>query len=70
MNISLDEKIDQLNLSTEYILLLEKNQIFLIKDLWLKSRKDLKELHFTDEQIKYLSIKLQLWGLDLGGKMY
>ena len=70
INLPLDSDIEQLNLGADYLKLLKESNIILVRDLWCKTIKDLRELKFSDKQIRYLSLKLQLWGLDLGKKMY
>ncbi|MBQ4634003.1 MAG: hypothetical protein IJB71_01495 [Bacilli bacterium] len=46
---------------------LKDRKIFLIKDLWILKRKELKKLGFNDHEI---IIKLELIGLDLNKKIY
>lgn len=59
--LELDDNIDSL---------LKANEIKTVNDLWLKTKKELKSCGLNDKDIKYVSIKLQLIGLDLNKKMY
>lgn len=59
--LELDDNIDSL---------LKANAIKTVNDLWIKSKKELKSYGLNDKDIKYVSIKLQLIGLDLNKKMY
>ncbi len=63
----LDKSVDILDIDTKY---LKENNIYLIGELYKKSRKDLKNIGYKDSQISLISIKLQLLGLDLNGKKY
>lgn len=60
----------QLGLDKNIVLKLEDKLIFNVYDLWIKTRKDLKELNFLDSEINHIRIKLQLSGLDLNKKTY
>lgn len=70
MNLYLQDKIEKLDFNSEFIALLHDKGINVVDDLWKLSRKDLKKMHFTDEQIKLISIKMQLWGMDIDRKFY
>lgn len=52
-----------------YQTLLE-NSLYIIKDVWILSRKDLKELGFSAKQIQQIIVQMQLIGLDLNKKNY
>lgn len=41
-----------------------------VKDLWNLIRKNLKDLGLTDNEIKHITIKLQLHSIDLNKKIY
>lgn len=69
-NIYIDKDISILGLDDNIACLLTKNEIRTVNDLWLKTKKDLKNYGLKDKDIKYVSIKLQLIGLDLNKKMY
>lgn len=70
MNKYIDKDISILGLDDNIACLLTKNEIRTVNDLWLKTKKDLKNYGLKDKDIKYVSIKLQLIGLDLNKKMY
>lgn len=69
-NEYIDKDISILGLDDNIACLLTKNEIRTVNDLWLKTKKDLKNYGLKDKDIKYVSIKLQLIGLDLNKKMY
>lgn len=69
-NKYIDKDISILGLDDNIACLLTKNEIRTVNDLWLKTKKDLKNYGLKDKDIKYASIKLQLIGLDLNKKMY
>lgn len=69
-NKYIDKDISILRLDDNIACLLTKNEIRTVNDLWLKTKKDLKNYGLKDKDIKYVSIKLQLIGLDLNKKMY
>ena len=70
MNKYIYKDISILGLDDNIACLLTKNEIRTVNDLWLKTKKDLKNYGLKDTDIKYASIKLQLIGLDLNKKMY
>lgn len=70
VNDNLKKDIKILDLDRECLAILKDNSINLIEDLWLLTKKDLKILGISDKDIKYISIKLQLLGLDLNKKIY
>ena len=61
--------IYSLNFSQNILNKLELNNINSIEKLWKISRKELKILGFTYEEINLIAIKLQLNGLDLNKKI-
>lgn len=69
-NKYIDKDISILGLDDNIACLLTKNEIRTVNELWLKTKKDLKNYGLKDKDIKYVSIKLQLIGLDLNKKMY
>lgn len=69
-NKYIDKDISILGLDDNIACLLTNNEIRTVNDLWLKTKKDLKSYGLKDKDIKYVSIKLQLIGLDLNKKMY
>lgn len=70
INDNLKKNIKILDLDRECLTILKDNRINLIEDLWLLTKKDLKMFGINDKDIKYISIKLQLLGLDLNKKIY
>ncbi len=70
INDNLKKDIKILDLDRECLTILKDNSINLIEDLWLLTKKELKILGISDKDIKYISIKLQLLGLDLNKKIY
>lgn len=69
-NKYIDKDISILGLDDNIACLLTKNEIRTVNELWLKTKNDLKNYGLKDKDIKYVSIKLQLIGLDLNKKMY
>lgn len=63
----LDKNVDILDIDVS---LLKKNNINLIGELYKKNRKELKSIGYKDSEINLISIKLQLLGLDLNGRIY
>lgn len=70
INDNLKKDIKILDLDRECLTILKDNRVNLIEDLWLLTKKDLKMFGINDKDIKYISIKLQLLGLDLNKKIY
>ena len=66
----LENSIDTLNLSSNLVNKLKEQNINIVKDVWVLTRKKLKEFGFTDSEIKSITIALQLEGLDLNKKKY
>lgn len=66
----LDIDISKLGLDKEVIDILRTNSIDKVSDLWCLNRKKLKDLGIKDADIKIISIKLQLFGLDFNKKIY
>lgn len=70
VNKHLELDVKTLDLDHGVIEILNNNNINLINDLWLCTRKKLKEMGIKDTDIKQIIIKLQLIGLDLNKKVY
>lgn len=70
MTNTINKPIKILDIDNTIIKKLETNNINFIKDLWTLKRKDLKQLGLTDQEIKQISIKLQLHSMDLNKKIY
>lgn len=68
--LSVEENINNLNLQPNIIKKLTSKNINKINEIWILNRKDLKELGFSDTEIKSIIIALQLEGLDLNKKIY
>lgn len=68
--MKVEQQIDTLNLSSKLVQKLQDNEFNIIKDVWMVNRKKLKEIGFTDSEIKSIIIALQLEGLDLNKKKY
>ena len=68
--LSIENELSKLNLSLKIIEKLNNKKIFKIKDVWILKRKELKELGFSDSEIKSIIIALELEGLDLNKKIY
>lgn len=69
-NENIKKSINILDLDDVSLKILKERNINLIEDLWKLSKKDLKTYGINDKDIKYISIKLQLLGLDLNKKIY
>jgi len=67
---NITDDITKLNLSSSLIKKLKSNNIEKISDIWILSRKDLKNMSLSDKEIKSIIISLQLIGLDLNKKIY
>lgn len=69
-SISPTASLDALKIDIDIIKKLNKHNIYKLKDLWNLKRTQLKELGLTALEIKHLTIKLQLHGIDLNNKIY
>ena len=69
-NIHAEKDISVLDLDPKVNKILKGNNINTIGDLWILNKKKLKEIGLVDSDIKFISIKLQLLGLDLNKKIY
>lgn len=69
-NENIKKSINILDLDDDSLKILKEKNVNLIEDLWKLSKKDLKTYGINDKDIKYISIKLQLLGLDLNKKIY
>ena len=63
------ESIEVLNFSAELLSKLKEHDILLVEDLWVLTRKELKQLSFCDRDIHEFIIRLELHGLDLGKRI-
>jgi mevalonate kinase len=69
-NVHAEENIGVLDLDSNVLKVLQDNNINTIGSLWELNKKKLKEMGISDSDIKLISIKLQLLGLDLNKKVY
>ena len=69
MNNFLDKDIIYLNLDKKISNVLKQNNINKINDLWSHNRKNLKDIGMTDSDIKEITIKLELNGLELNRRL-
>lgn len=69
-NIHADKDIKVLDLDPKVNKVLYDNEINTIGILWELNKKKLKELGLTDSEIKMISIKMQLLGIDLNKRVY
>lgn len=66
----LNKSIDNIMLSDSIIKKLKLHNINKLEDIWILKRNDLKKLDLSVEDIREISVKLQLNGLDLNKKIY
>ena len=66
----LEKNIEELDLNEKVLNILKDNNINLVEELWVLKRKDLKDFGIKDSDITQITIKLQLYGLDLNKKIY
>ena len=66
----LNKSIDNIMLSDSIIKKLKLYNINKLEDIWILKRNDLKKLDLSVEDIREISVKLQLNGLDLNKKIY
>ena len=69
-NAYIEKNINILDLDKSIVEVFRKNDIVTIEHLWILNRKKLKELGLKDNEIKQITIKLQLLGLDLNKRVY
>jgi len=65
-----NKDVNNLSLSKELINKLKDKELNYIEDVWVLKRINLKNLGFTNDEIKEIVISLQLIGLDLNKKKY
>ena len=65
----LNESLSYLSLDSKLIKKLNENNILTVEQLWVLSRKELKKMNITDQEIHQIMIRLELHGLDLGKKI-
>lgn len=69
-NAYIEKNINILDLDKSIVEVFRNNDIVTIEQLWVLNRKKLKELGLKDNEIKQITIKLQLLGLDLNKRVY
>lgn len=69
-NAYIEKNINILDLDKSIVEVFRKNDIVTIEQLWVLNRKKLNELGLKDNEIKQITIKLQLLGLDLNKRVY
>lgn len=67
---ALEKTIEELELDSKVLKILKDNNINTVEDIWVLKRKDLKDFGIKDSDITQITIKLQLYGLDLNKKIY
>jgi len=67
---SLNNNLKDLGLEKEVINKLANKNIIIVKNLWGLKREQLKDIGLTNEEINQITIKLQLFGIDLNKKVY
>ena len=65
-----DKSIEMLNLDSKLLKILKNNDINIVSKLWEKSKEDLKAIDLSQEDIREIRVKLQLYGLDINRKIY
>lgn len=66
----LTSSLDSLEINSSIIKKLNQYNIIKVKDLWNINRKKLKSFGLNDNEIKHITIKLQLHSIDLNKKIY
>lgn len=67
---ALEKAIEELALDSKILKILKDNNINTVEDIWVLKRKNLKDFGIKDSDITQITIKLQLYGLDLNKKIY
>ena len=70
MKEKLKENVSTLHLEDEVIRKLKEKEIKTVEDLWNLNRKELKQLGFSDIEVNKIVICLELYGLDLGKRIW
>ena len=66
----LEQALEELKLDSKLNQKLIDSNLLIIQDVWQMKKSDLKKLGITDSEINQITIKLQLFGLDLNKKIY
>ena len=67
---ALEKAIEELALDSKVLKILKDNNINTVEDIWVLKRQNLKAFGLKDSDITQITIKLQLYGLDLNKKIY
>jgi len=67
---SLNSNLKDLGLEKEVINKLNSKNISTVKNLWGLKREQLKDIGLSNEEINQITIKLQLFGIDLNKRVY
>ncbi len=70
MKEKLKENVSTLHLEDEVIRKLKEKEIKTVEDLWNLNRKELKQLGFSDIEVNKIVICLELYGFDLGKRIW
>ena len=66
----LELPIEELKLSDNIFKVLKDKCLNIVEDIWNLKRKELRDFGLSDSEISQIAIKLQLYGIDLGKKIY
>ena len=66
----LELPIEELKLSDNIFKVLKDKCLNIVEDIWNLKRKELRAFGLSDSEISQIAIKLQLYGIDLGKKIY
>ena len=66
----LELPIEELKLSDDVFKILKEKCLNIVEDIWNLKRKELRAFGLSDSEISQIAIKLQLYGIDLGKKIY
>lgn len=70
MKEKLNQNVSELKLDKKTVQKLEAQELKTVNDLWHVNRKELKRAGFTDSEIHQIIIQLELYGLDLGHRVW
>ncbi len=70
MKERLKQSISVLKIDSNIVDKLVNNNINTIEDIWVLTKRDLKQMGFKDIEIHQISIHLELYGIDLGKRIW